>query len=248
MAVNLLRVIRLLFVFILISILFSACGSTPVRKKVDGDLFDPGELLQSDSNRLATLSMRDNLKSLASLLDKLYRRNPIMWQRSGASSREAAVARVMMAIKKNKPLTPLGKVQGIDALNTAFSSQFGGDRAGVLVYGLGTMLRQSYGNSIEHYLVIDGLDAQQLANASYNIEVAAWMLSNKKDMDGKPMLLSNAIENGQQNLSFEREFGKIIGRLDLLAVTVDEKYRRIVINYAQGLLGVPLLEFLPVSK
>lgn len=100
MAVNLLRVIRLLFVFILISILFSACGSTPVRKKVDGDLFDPGELLQSDSNRLATLSMRDNLKSLASLLDKLYRRNPIMWQRSGASSREAAVARVMMAIKK----------------------------------------------------------------------------------------------------------------------------------------------------
>lgn len=139
-------------------------------------------------------------------------------------------------------------MQGIDALNTAFSSQFGGDREGVLVYGLGTMLRQSYGNSIEHYLVIDGLDAQQLANASYNIEVAAWMLSNKKDMDGKPMLLSNAIENGQQNLSFEREFGKIIGRLDLLAVTVDEKYRRIVINYAQGLLGVPLLEFLPVSK
>ena len=42
---------------------------------------------------------------------------------------------------------------------------------------------------------------------------------------------------------FEREFGAIIGRLDLIANLLGENSRRIGINYAQGLL---LFNFLPV--
>ena len=52
--------------------------------------------------------------------------------------------------------------------------------------------------------------------------------------------------NGEANLGFEREFGKSIGRLDLLAEVVTEKYRRAVINYVQNFVGGTFLQFLPV--
>lgn len=242
-------VVRFLFLpmVVLVSLVLTGCGSVPAKKVVYGDAFTADEIVQSDGNRVANLSMRDNLESLQRLLDKLYRRNPVMWQKSGAVSREAAIKQVMDAVHSKQPLPPLGQVQGVQALTTAFSSEFDGDRAGVLVYGMGSMLVDAYGGHIEHNL-LTGLNAQQLANASYNIEVAAWMLANRRDSNGKLMLLSNEMSANGQNLSFEREFGKIIGRLDLLAATSDEKYRRIVINYAQGLVGAPLLEFLPMLK
>ena len=46
--------------------------------------------------------------------------------------------------------------------------------------------------------------------------------------------------------SFEREMGKIIGRLDLIASYTTERYRRAVIGYGQGLLAGPFMQFLPV--
>ena len=49
-----------------------------------------------------------------------------------------------------------------------------------------------------------------------------------------------------RNLSFEREFGKIIGRLDLLAGYLTERFRRTAINYVQSLTFTPILGFLPV--
>ncbi len=64
---------------------------------------------------------------------------------------------------------------------------------------------------------------------------------------GQPLLLlADEISGTQRNLSFEREFGKVIGRLDLLAEVVTEKYRRAVISYVQNLAGGTFLQFLPV--
>jgi len=54
------------------------------------------------------------------------------------------------------------------------------------------------------------------------------------------------ISGPERNLRFEREFGKIIGRLDLLAEVVTEKYRRAVISYVQNFVGGTFLQFLPV--
>ncbi|MNV71375.1 hypothetical protein D3C71_1643890 [compost metagenome] len=61
------------------------------------------------------------------------------------------------------------------------------------------------------------------------------------------MLLTNEINTSERNLSFEREFGKMIARNDLMADVVSEKYRRAVIGYVQGLAGGSLLQFLPVQ-
>jgi hypothetical protein len=59
-------------------------------------------------------------------------------------------------------------------------------------------------------------------------------------------LLADEITGPERNLSFEREFGKIIGRLDLLAEVATEKYRRAVISYVQNFVGGTFLQFLPV--
>jgi hypothetical protein len=135
------------------------------------------------------------------------------------------------AIRLNQPLPQLGKVRSTAALTTAFDPQFAGDRAGTLVFGLGSMLVDVYGGRTELYLV-HGLNAQQLANAAYNVEVASWLLGRRQNADGSPMLLANEINPQQRNLSFEREMSKIMARLELLAEVSDEKIRRSAIDLA----------------
>jgi hypothetical protein len=71
-------------------------------------------------------------------------------------------------------------------------------------------------------------------------------LSNKEQKPAWSLLMADEITGPQRNLSFEREFGKAIGRLDLLAEVVTEKYRRAVISYVQNFVGGTFLQFLPV--
>lgn len=232
------------FGLVLSGLLF-ACASTPVKKNVDGDGFEKAQMLQSDANRIANLAMRDNLAGLSVLLEKFYRRNPSQWKKTAASP-EAARFAVMEALRTQQPLPGLDDKKSIEAMSLAFDPYFHGDRAAALVYGVGTMLLEVWGGRTEHYM-LHGLDAQKLMNASYNIEMVAWMLATRVDEKGQPYLLSNELSSAGRNLSFEREFSKMMGRLELLAESTDEKYRRAGINYVQGLVGAPLLQFIPVG-
>jgi hypothetical protein len=61
--------------------------------------------------------------------------------------------------------------------------------------------------------------------------------------EGEPLLLSN--EAGPvRNLSFEREFGKVIGSLDVLSKIVAEKNNRTVIKVIQSMATAV---FLPIK-
>ena len=205
----------------------------------------PLELAQSDVNRLATLGMRDNLESLARLLDKLYRRNPAEWKKTSTISRDDAVAQVRAAIANRQPWPALQGKRDIDALALALGPDFKGDRVAAFIYASADMLIVAHGDKTE-FTLIDGLDAQKLYNAARNIEIAAWMRANRRNTLGQPLLLADEITPQLRNLSFEREFGKVIARLDLLAELVTEKYRRAAISYVQNLLGGTFLQFLPV--
>ena len=65
------------------------------------------------------------------------------------------------------------------------------------------------------------------------------------DAAGAPLLLSNEMAQGGQpaNLSFEREFGKMIGNLDILSVLLAEKGHRIIARVVQNFATAV---FLPV--
>lgn len=200
------------------------------------------ELLQTDTNRMTTLAMRNNLHSIYILLNKFYKRNPNQWQKI-ANTQQDAEKIVHEAIEKNQPLPGLAGKQSVEALHIALSPDFQGDRAGALAYATATMIIQAHGGHSEFYMA-DIIDAEYLYNAARNIEIAQWMLKEHKDANGKALLVSNEISEHGYNLNFAIEAAKIVARLDLIASVLDEKYRRIGINYAQNLF---FFTFLPVQ-
>ena len=203
----------------------------------------PGELLQSHSDRLATIGMRNNLNSLYRLMDKLYQRNPREWRKSGYGGRDAAQKAMQLAIEQEHPLPALQGRRDIAALSYAMSLEFQGDRVGAFIYALGSMLVTAHGGRTQFYLT-DSIDAQFVHNAARNVERAAWLLATRRDAQGELLLLSNEMSEQQSNLSFAVEFGKIVARLDFLCDVLDERYRRIGVNYAHSLF---FLNFLPVQ-
>lgn len=223
----------------------AGCSNPPApHGEVHGENFSSGELWQSDSNRMATLAMRDNLASLWLLADKLYQRNPSEWKKS-AASRAAALQAVQSAVLQRQDWADLQGKRDVAALSLALQPQFAGDRVAAFIYAAADTLITAHGNKVR-FTLVDGLDPQRIFNAARNLEIANWILNSRRKPDGTLLLLSNQIGEGSQNLSFEREMGKIIGRLDLLASFTTERYRRSVIGYGQGLVAGPFLQFLPV--
>jgi hypothetical protein len=203
----------------------------------------PGELFQTSVDRMATLAMRDNLQSLYLLMNKLYLRNPNQWKMSGYLDAATAERQIRIAIEQRQPLPQLGNRRDLAALSHALSPEFRGDRVGAFIYAIGSMLITAHGGRTEFYMT-DTIDPLFVSNAARNIEKATWMLSQRQDANGVLLLFSNEISEEGSNLSFAVEFGKIVARLDLLAELLDERYRRIGLNYAQSLL---LMNFLPVQ-
>ncbi len=203
----------------------------------------PDEFFQTSVDRMATLAMRDNLQSLYLLMNKLYLRNPAQWKRSGFVDAATAEHQVRQAIELQQPLPQLGGRKDLAALSYAMSPEFLGDRVGAFIYAIGSMLVTAHGNRLTFYMT-DTLNPTFINNAARNIEKATWLLSQRQDAEGEPLLFSNAISEEGSNLSFATEFGKIVARLDLVTQMQDERYRRIGLNYAQSLL---FLNFLPVQ-
>lgn len=212
-------------------------GDGPVSEELSFD-----QLAQTDFNRTVTIAMRDNLDSLARLLEKLYRRNPREWRKSGAPDLDTAVLQGVHAIKNGHTPTDLQGLRDIQILSVALDPNYQGDRVAAFVLGLADMIIQSHGGKTRFY-VSDLLDARHVYNAARNVETAAWLLASRDDAQDNPLLLANEISDEATNLSFEREFGQLVGRLDLVANLLDENVRRVGINYMQGLL---FFNFLPV--
>jgi hypothetical protein len=232
----------------LMTLVLAACSSAPPAPTPRGEApsapMTSSELAQSDTNRMATLGMRDNLTSLNLLADKLYRRNPAEWRKAHLT-REAAMAQLKTAIDTSTPWPGLQGKRDIAALSLALGPDFKGDRVAAFIAASADMLVTAHGNKTSFYLT-DPLDAQYIYNAARNMEIAVWLLASRKTAQGQPLLLSDDINERERNLSFAREFGKIIGRLDLLSSVLTEKYRRAVIAYVQNFLGGTFLQFLPV--
>src|SRR5690606_8960322 len=142
---------------------------------------------------------------------------------------------IRQAIERRQPLPQLGDRRDLVALSYALSPEFRGDRVGAFIYAIGSMLITAHGGHTELYMT-DTIDPLFVNNAARNIEKATWMLSQRQDANGGLLLSSNEISEEGRHLSFAVEFGKIVARLDLLAQMLDERYRRIGLNYAQSLL------------
>lgn len=198
------------------------------------------QFIKTDLDHFAEVSQRRLFLSMRQLAEKLYRRNPREWRKSGAATLEDALVRIFDT-NHGWDLAALGGLRDIEALTLAFEPEFAGDRVMAFSVGLASMVQTAYGNRVGFYIVND-LSAQAFYNAARNVEIAAWKLATNRDERGELLLLSN--EMGEvQNLSFEREMGRIIGILETMTDIVEIKTERLVVRIVQGMATAV---FLPV--
>lgn len=224
--------------FCLLLSIYLPIQSLNAKEIVEPDRQSSNQLGKTDFDRMADHEIRENIQSLRTLMIKLYKRNPSELKKSTSDDAEKMVNWVFNG-NHNFNFEAINNLQGTDAIYLAFNEEYKGDRVLPFIVGIYTMLIKAHGGKKEFYL-FDSVDPQLLYNASRNIETAVWKLSNAKDVSGKPFLLANELTEKENNLSFEREFGKIIGRTDFLAFTLSEKMERsitrVIQNLATGLL------------
>ena len=208
-----------------------------------GDKSSVAQLAKNDLDRMADVELEENTKSLRLLMTKLYKRNPKELAKSTSESSEKMTDWVFDGAPQHHYLfAEIDKKQGTDAMYLAFEPNFNGDRVLALIVGMHTMLLKAHGNKTEFYLT-DEIHPQNLYNVARNIEIAAWKLSTNRHANGELMLLSNELSDTERNLSFEREIGKLIGRIDLYAFTLAEKSQRLISRIVQSVATMAFLPF-----
>ena len=238
--------IKKLILAIGVTSLFTACASqvAPVNGKrlpEQRDGSSLSHLMKSDIDRLADVEMRENTQSLRVLMTKLYKRNPAELKKSTSGTVDEMVDWVFEGDHKWN-FEALNGVQGTDAIYLAFKPEYKGDRVLPFIVGLQTMMIKARGGKTEFYLT-DSVDPQSIYNSARNIEIAAWKLSNTRDENGHLYFLTNEMNGKDQNLSFEREIGRMVGRTDLYALTLSEKSQRGLTRFTQGVASAL---FLPI--
>lgn len=206
--------------------------------------FDPRQVGKGDVDRMADVHRQEVFASLRTLAEKLYRRNPREWKKSGHASIEAALDHLLDP--RSGWRTPdMGDKRGTDAILLALRPDFSGDRVAAFVSGLGGMLHTAFEEKTEFFMY-DSLVPQKLYNSARNIEIATWRLSTARDAEGHLLLLTNEAGTATEpaNLSFEREFGKMIANLDSLARVISERDHRTIARVVQNVMSAI---FLPVT-
>ena len=203
--------------------------------------FRVSDLAKADVDLVAEVNARESLASARLLMEKLYRRNPRELRKGDAPTMDAALARAFDPQRQFR-FAELGNVRGSEAIVLALKPEYAGDRVFAFGVGLASMIFLSYGGKIEFYLT-DTLDPQKLYNCARNVEIAAWKLANAHDAHGEPLILSNEIAGDVRNLSFEREFGKMIGYQDVMAQIAAQRTNRTIRRVVQSLATAV---FLPI--
>lgn len=239
----------------------SACVTAPAPPLADGkamptrpDTGAANQLLKNDFDRMADIELAENRQSLQILMRKLYKRNPQELAKSTAyfadktadKTQDTADKRVDWLFNNEAQhrwqFKQMHNLQGTDAIYLAFKADYTGDRVLPFIVGLYTMLEKAHGHKKAFFLT-DSIHPQSIYNVARNIEIAAWKLASSRNAQGALYLLSNEANQQAVNLSFEREFGKMIGRTDLFAFLLAEKSQRLISRMTQSLATAVFLPF-----
>lgn len=202
---------------------------------------DAKYLAKTEIDRMADMNRNEVVGGLLQIADKLYKRNPKEWKKSNAVSREAAVERLKQWTYRNWP--EMNGLREGQAAALAFNEAYAGDRVAALVYGLLTMVDAAFEYKAEFYM-FDSLNEAKLYNCARNMDVAVWKLGHDRNAAGELFLLANELDPANRNLSFEREFGRVMGLLDLMAKIVADRNGRSLSRLTQTAVSTI---FLPVG-
>jgi hypothetical protein len=175
------------------------------------------------------------------LTEKLYKKNPCELKKVKGQTIDSRQNLIFMCPNTRKH-EEIDFKDGTDAVLLGFEPEFKGDRVFALMYGLYTMILQSYNNKCELF-ILDYLSEQNLYNSARNIEIFVWQLKTRKSLDGRLLILTNSFNNGAENLSYERIFGKLISLQDTLANIVAHRTGRVIKEVVQ----IAGMAFLPIG-
>jgi hypothetical protein len=233
------------------AVLAPACAVTPVyppaapstgkRAPPTEQGFGAADAAKSDIDVAAEVHAKESLASARLVMEKLYRRNPREWRKGNFASADAALAKAYDPQRKFI-FAELDNVRGSDAIVLALRPDYRGDRVFAFGVGLASMIFLAYNGRTQFYIT-DLLDSQKLYNSARNVEIAAWKLANARDPHGELLILSNEISGEANNLSFEREFGKIIAYQDVMAQITAQRTNRMIRRVVQMLATAV---FLPI--
>jgi hypothetical protein len=216
-------------------LLVGACSTTTPDKQQDLSY-----LAKTDIDTVVDIHRQRSNALLAQLVGKLYKRNPRFCKVKGLSL--AVCIKRARTIKQADWQAILGDCSGSGCIKLAFTDEFAGDRVLALAVGLRSMLDAAYDHKQEFFLT-DELDPQKLYNSARNIEITVWRLAHRRDSHGQPYLLTDSLDEGVRNLSYERLFGKLISLQDTLAMIIAERDNRLIKNVIQRLATAV---FLPI--
>lgn len=220
---------------ILMLSLLTGCAGQGIQRK-DGTSsarpFKAANLAKSDVDMVIEMHQQEVLKSLKTLTLKLYRRNPQEFRKVGLDSAESATDCIFSQLDRWAD-APLRQLDWEAQFRLAFLEGYSGDRVHAFMGALTIMLMAAYENKTAFYL-LDELSPQKLYNSARNIEVAVWKLSNARQPNGARVLISNSMDGEVQNISFEREFGKLIAQQDVLALIMEDKSNRSINRILQN--------------
>ena len=227
---------------VLLALVLAAACSTRLGKDGRTDTtVDVKYLAKTEVDRIADTNRAEVVDGLLLIADKLYKRNPKEWRKAGLPSREAALDRLRHRHTQRWP--EFNGLREGQAAALAFTEAYSGDRVAALLLGLLTMVDAAYEHKEEFY-ILDSLNEMKLYNSARNMDVAVWKLGHDRNAAGELFLLSNELDPVNRNLSFEREFGRVMGLLDFMAKIVADRNGRGFSRLTQTAVSTI---FLPVS-
>jgi hypothetical protein len=184
-------------------------------------------LAKSDIDEVTEIHQSAVMADLKDLMIKLYKRNPA--QRYDRNKRTVAGS---VNYTFNLPFDyEYAQFKHLkkptDIVRLALDEYYEGDRVLALIVGLRKMLMAAYDNHTE-FFYLSSIDQQKLYNSARNIEIAAWLMANKRDESGQLLILSDSLEEEVRNLSYQRLIGQMIATQDNIATIISQKNGRLI--------------------
>ncbi|MEH6577979.1 MAG: hypothetical protein V7731_12970 [Amphritea sp.] len=228
--------IRLLVVVVFAgSLVLSGCANKSARP------FRLSDIAKTDIDSVTDSHITEVKRLAEELMIKLYKRNPRELAKAAPGTTVEKRIKQLFSRSRAKGFAELRGLDGIDTIPLAFEPEFQGDRVFALMTGISGMLHASY-NYQNEFFILDELNQQKLYNSARNLEAIAWRLNNRRDARGEPFILSNGTTPaGIRNLSYERQFGKMIALQDMMAMLIANGTNRTITKVIHSVASTTLL-------
>ncbi|KKM27402.1 hypothetical protein LCGC14_1575130, partial [marine sediment metagenome] len=171
-----------------LTFLLTACAGNGPQDKSQG----LERFAKSDIDDVIEIHQQAMMADLQKLMIKLYKRNPGQRHDRDSRSIKESVALVFARPASFRYPQWQSIQKPTDIIRLSLDERYKEDRVLAFIIGLRRMIMASYDENTE-FFYLTTINQQKLYNSARNIEIAAWLLANKKDKHEHLLLLSDSL-------------------------------------------------------